>query len=68
MRTQGGGGSKIGRILRTSFMDGPLDISMALVPEFEDPDFMKYLIFIIQRFPDNVSFDFNNFIQALNNF
>ena len=39
-----------------------------IVPEFEDPDFMKYFIFIIQRFPDNVSFDFNNFIQALNNF
>ena len=26
MRTQGGGGSKIGQILRTSFMDGPFDM------------------------------------------
>ena len=25
MRTSGGGGSKIGKILRTSFMDGPLN-------------------------------------------
>ena len=26
MRTQGGGGSKNGQILRTSFMDGPLRV------------------------------------------